>query len=81
MKTLTLTAENHVIDRILQVINNFSKEYIASIKTQDEIQPIPPIHSMKDLAGILSPYADGYTSDEQMEEAITQGICDRSMIK
>ncbi|MDO4250021.1 MAG: hypothetical protein Q4C68_00775 [Moraxella sp.] len=81
MKTLTLTAENHVIDKILQIINEFSKEDITSITTQDEMPPIPPIKSMKDLGGILSSYTDGYISDAKMHEAITQGMCDRAMIK
>lgn len=36
---------------------------------------------MAELGGILAPYTDGFISDEDMEEAITEGIMQRAMIK
>ncbi|STZ56435.1 Uncharacterised protein [Moraxella lacunata] len=82
MKTLTLTAENHIVDSILAVIANFPKKEIISVKTnvQDELQSLPEINSIEDLAGILSPYANGYISDEEMDNAITDAICERAMM-
>lgn len=83
MKTLTLTAENHIVDSILAIINNFPKKEIVSVKTQiqDDLKPLPKISNIEDLAGILSPYANGYLSDDEMEDAITEGICERAMVK
>ncbi|STZ08120.1 Uncharacterised protein [Moraxella caprae] len=82
MKTLTLTAENHIVDSILAVIANFPKKEIISVKTnvQDELQPLPEVNSIEDLAGILSPYTNGYISDEEMDNAITDAICERAMM-
>lgn len=37
--------------------------------------------SMADLAGILASYTDGYISDEEMEQAITEVILERAMLK
>lgn len=83
MKTLTLTAENHIVDSILAIIANFPKKEIVSVKTQiqDDLKPLPKISNIEDLAGILSPYANGYISDDEMENAITEGICERVMVK
>ena len=83
MKTLTLTAENHIVDSILSMINNFPKKEIILVKTQiqDELKPLPKINSIEDLAGILSPYANGYISDDEMKNAITEGVCERAMVK
>lgn len=83
MKTLTLTAENHIIDSILAIIANFAKKEIVSIKTQiqDELQPLPKINSIEDMAGILSPYTNGYISDDEIQNAVIEAVCERAMLK
>ncbi|MDO5050531.1 MAG: hypothetical protein Q4D68_02220 [Moraxella equi] len=59
---------------------DFYQKDDVKINAQNELAPLPKINSMADLAGILSPYANGYISDEEMDNAITEGIDERAMI-
>lgn len=60
---------------------DFYQKDDVKINAQNELAPLPKINSMADLAGILSPYANGYISDEEVDNAITEGIYERAMIR
>lgn len=82
---ITLQASPNIIENVLEYLNHFSKTDLQIIATQqipsDDLNVKNERVDISQMGGILSKYVDKPISDAEIEEAITQGICQRVMIK
>lgn len=74
-----IKVKESVAEQVLSLLKGFSEEEVVIEKA--EIQPIQDLNitCIEDLYGILSPYVNGYLSDEDIEDAIAQGAIESGM--
>lgn len=74
-----IKVKENVAEQVLSLLKGFSEEEVVIEKA--EIQPTQDLNitCIEDLYGILSPYVNGYLSDEDIEDAIAQGAIESGM--
>lgn len=80
---ITLQASPTVIENVMAFLNNFSQKDLQIIAKQEIITDEDALlnkerRDITQLGGILAQYVDKPITDEDIEEAITQGMMQRA---
>lgn len=78
MQTYNLTLEDTIADKVLAFLNGFSSSEVQLKKVEESDDDIV-ITRIEDLYGVLAPYTNGYLSDDDIENAISEGAIDSGM--
>lgn len=80
MQSYNLTIEDSVAEKILTFLNNFSPSQVQLKKIEPtNNNDTLAITRIEDLYGVLSPYVHDHLSDDDIENAISEGASDSGM--